>query len=234
MRTNPFTSFIKSLFLKIWPDSTLLRHLAYLPKFEKFCQQHLAVRPQFEDRFKMYDFISNKVGANADIDYLEFGVFKGETIKYWASLNKNVNSRFFGFDTFEGLPENWTDFRFNRNMSSFDMKGKLPEIDDKRVAFNKGLFQETLPAFLKQYDNNSKQVIIHNDSDLYSSTLFVLAHSDHLLKPGTIIIFDEIWSILHEFRALEDYCSSFMKSYDVIGGTTGPTGRYQEVAIQIQ
>ena len=47
------------------------------------------------------------------------------------------------------------------------LKGKLPNIDDDRVSFCKGLFQDTLPEFLETYD--SKNVLVVNiDADLYS------------------------------------------------------------------
>ena len=100
---------------------------------------------------------------------------------------------------------------------------------DKRVSFIKGLFQNTLPKFMKTYKNKN-QLIIHNDSDLYSSTLFTLTNSNQILTPGTIIIFDEFMSILHEFRALEDYCSSYMRKYKVIAAAN----LYSQVVIILE
>jgi len=43
--------------------------------------------------------------GNSPIDFLEFGVFRGESILGVAKINENQENRFYGFDTFEGYPE---------------------------------------------------------------------------------------------------------------------------------
>ena len=75
--------------------------------------------------------------------------------------------------------------------------------------------------------------MIHNDSDLYPSTLYVLSRCNDLIQPGTIIIFDEFSSVLHELRALEDYCSAYRRDYTVIGATKSPADYYAQVAIRM-
>src|SRR5262249_42753475 len=59
--------------------------------------------PCFDTREEMYEDIA----PTGPIDYLEFGVGEGEIFHYWARSNRHDESRFFGFDTFTGLPENW-------------------------------------------------------------------------------------------------------------------------------
>jgi hypothetical protein len=50
--------------------------------------------PLLEDRNALYEYIhKNHVGGSA-IDYLEFGVFEGESIKKWMELNAHQDSRF--------------------------------------------------------------------------------------------------------------------------------------------
>jgi O-methyltransferase len=141
------------------------------------------------------------------IDYLEFGVHKGDSIVRWAELNRNPESRFFGFDSFEGLPE---DYNPSYRRGTFDTGSAEPRINDPRVSFVKGWFQRTLPGFVDGFTPRSR-LVVHNDSDLYSSTLFVLTEMDRFLVPGTIIIFDEFSSPLHEFRAFHDYLSAYMR-----------------------
>ncbi|MEJ2496910.1 MAG: TylF/MycF/NovP-related O-methyltransferase, partial [Sulfurovaceae bacterium] len=78
---------------------------------------------------------------------------------------------------------------------TFTTEGHMPSVNDDRVSFVKGLFQDSLPGFLKTFKPD-KQLVIHNDSDLYSATLYVLTYMNNYLVPGTIIIFDEFYSVL--------------------------------------
>lgn len=213
----------KRMLLTMLPDSELLRFIAYKPKLETWRKHRLAHCPAFDTRLAMYDYINRELVGNGPIQYLEFGVYKGETVKYFAEINKDPNSKFVGFDTFTGLPEDWISSIRTVKRATFDTGGEAPHSEDVRISFVKGLFQDTLPGFLKRYKPTG-QLIINNDSDLYSSTLFVLTYANDILVPGTIIIFDEFYSVLHEFRAFEDYCVSYRRSYEAVaaadrGGT---------------
>jgi O-methyltransferase len=95
--------------------------------------------------------------------------------------------------------------------STFDLGRAVPQIDDERVSFVKDWFQNTLPDFLKGFTLRSR-LVVHNDSDLYSSTLFTLASLHGFLVPGTVIIFDEYSSATHEFRAFADYRNAFWRT----------------------
>ena len=161
--------------------------------------------PRFENRAEMHHFLSKTSVDGEAADFLEFGVWKGESIRLWTELNKNPETRFFGFDTFTGLPEDWT---AATPAGTFSTNGDLPTIKDSRVRFIKGLFQDTVAGFLEKV-RLQKRLIVHVDCDLYSSTLFVLASLNNHLKPGSIIIFDDFYSLLHEFKAFVDYNRSF-------------------------
>jgi len=75
----------------------------------------------------------------------------------------------------------------------FDTNGQVPDIQDTRCRFIKGMFQDTLDNFLTDFTPREK-FVVHNDSDLYSSTLFTLVKLHRILKKGAIIIFDEFSS----------------------------------------
>ncbi len=107
-------------------------------------------------------------------------------------------------------------------------EGKHPEINDSRAKFIKGLFQDTLPEFMKAFQND-KRKIIHLDADLYTSTLYVLATLHPCLKSGDILFFDEFAVPQHEFLAFKNYVDSFRISYEVIG----TMNNYFFVAIKI-
>src|SRR4051794_12682760 len=134
--------------------------------------------PTFEDLYDFYRYAHGEVCGETAIDFLEFGVYKGHSIRFWSKMNRDPQSRFIGFDSFEGLPEDWT--RNWRKGAMGDVGGAVPQIDDQRVSFVKGWFQNTLPGFLNGFTPRSR-LVVHNDSDLYSSTLFTLASLNMLL-----------------------------------------------------
>ena len=167
------------------------------------------------NRSEFFQYLNSDVLRDVPIDYLEFGVNSGRSIREWARLNTSPESRFIGFDTFEGLPEVWDRVRGTFPERHFDRKGQLPKIDDARVTFVKGLFQETLPGFLCTFTPRHR-LVVHNDSDLYSSTLYLLTQLDPLLIPGAIVIFDEFFSSSHEFQAFYDYARSYYRKTRVV------------------
>jgi len=179
----------------------------------------------YNKRYHLYSFLIEKEKLSADIDYLEFGVSKGFSFRWWAEQIKDPKSRFFGFDTFSGLPEDWGPFKKGA-MSNGNIP---PEMKDDRCKFYQGLFQQTLFDFLKTYTPNERRVI-HMDADLYSSTLFVLTSFSQFIKKGDIIIFDEFNVPLHEYKAFTEWVESFYIDYEVLGAVNN----YYQVAVKIK
>jgi len=151
------------------------------------------------------------------IDYLEFGVAHGDSLRSWCGLNTSPQTRFFGFDSFQGLPEHWT---VERPKGAFTTSGKTPDIGDPRVQFVVGWFQHSLPGFLESYEPKNR-LLVHIDSDLYSSSLYCLTSMNHFMPPGTLVIFDEFYDVLHEYRALSDYAAAYMRKYRIVAATRG-------------
>jgi hypothetical protein len=135
-----------------------------------------------------------------DVLLLEFGVWKGESIRYFAGLNRSAGSRFYGFDSFEGLPEDWRGMVAER----FDVDGAAPLIEDERVKFVKGWFQDSLPGRMDELAaaSEGRSPVVHFDADLYSSTLYLLFALGERFKRYHFI-FDEFSG--HETRALHNY-----------------------------
>jgi O-methyltransferase len=191
--------------------SGFLDKLNRTPLFAEFVKENRNVT-SFDTREEMFDDLMTKYpGA---IDYLEFGVFQGRSIFYWADKNKETATRFTGFDTFTGLPEDW-DYH---KKGAFNVDGNAPVTQDSRIKFVKGLFQDTLPGFLKDFSRQNR-IVIHNDSDLYSSSLYLLTRLNDVIVPGTIIIFDEFGNVQHEFRAFFDYISAYRRSFKVVSAS---------------
>jgi O-methyltransferase len=151
---------------------------------------------------ELYDFALATIG-DGPLLYLEFGVLGGRSISRMAERFRNADTRFFGFDSFEGLPDDWK----NMPRSTFSTRGRMPVPPDPRVSFVKGWFQDTLPDFLVSLDPKLKSsVLIHYDADLYSSTLFVLSTLWHHIA-DYYFIFDEFMS--QEIVALHDFCLAY-------------------------
>lgn len=166
----------------------------------------------YSNRYGLYQYILDNEIKNTEIDYLEFGVAKGSSFRWWIENKTDKNSKFYGFDTFTGLPEDWGHFK-KGDMSNGN---EPPQIDDNRHAFYQGIFQDTLYGFLKTYEANKRKVI-HLDADLFSATLFVLTSLSPFLKKGDILIFDEFNVPLHEYKAFKEWVESYYINYSVIG-----------------
>lgn len=156
---------------------------------------------RIEAKEGIWDRAIEIVGGTSKVLFLEFGSFEGHSIRYFAAGFSNEASRFFGFDSFEGLPENWG----SKIKGTFSTKGNLPEVQDARISFVKGWFQDTLPPF-EGMDKEFDAIFVHMDADLYSSTLFVLANLWSKL-PTFYALFDEFSG--HETRALYNFQQGF-------------------------
>jgi O-methyltransferase len=190
----------------LWPKhSEFVNRLQWRSRASRWFQDHSDL-PTFTHRFDLYHYVHKNFIGEAPIDYLEFGVFEGASMAEWLRLNDDPQSRFFGFDSFEGLPEDWGLMK----KGFFDVKGDVPSIPDPRVQFVKGWFQDSLPEFLKSYTPQTR-LIVHNDSDLYASTLYTLANLDNFLTAGSVLVFDEFGGARDEFRAMMDYLAAFWR-----------------------
>ena len=118
---------------------------------------------------------------------VELGVFNGVTIGCLATARPDLE--FHGFDSFEGLPEDWDTGGKKVKADAFDRKGKLPEVPEN-VKLYKGWFNETLVPFIGE--KPSPISFLHVDCDVYSSTDYALNLLNDRIVPGTIIRFDEL------------------------------------------
>lgn len=239
MNKLDFIRKAKSLFMKwemdgvVNPFSSGLKNAVFMSDMSKWRKEHpvkgyndfYQEEWDYERRYTLYDEVAKaeKLFTEA-IDYIEFGVAGGHSFKWWLERNKNIESRFFGFDTFEGLPEKWGHFEKGAMAVAMDSLN----INDDRASLYKGLFQDTLLPFLETYENKNRK-LIHMDADLFSSTIFTLSQLYRFLKPGDVILFDEFAVPQHEFLAWKIFTESFYVHYDVIGAANN----YLFIAVKI-
>ena len=93
-------------------------------KFAAMRRERFSDCPEFENRSGLYQHLASLISE--PIDYLEFGLWQGASIREWASLNTSPSSRFLGFDSFHGLPEDWLD----HPKGTFSTNGQPPRVDD--------------------------------------------------------------------------------------------------------
>jgi O-methyltransferase len=225
LKPGIFLGFISSPFIFIGNSLKLSRWIANQRKNKLPFDDYFKIFRNYEERFKLHEFVINSENLkNTQIDYLEFGVAEGISFKWWLKANQNVKSRFFGFDTFEGLPQDWGIFKKG------EMAPNELRFQDNRYKFIKGLFQLTLPEFLKDTEfHPTIKKVVHLDADLFSSTLFVLATIHPILNPHDILIFDEFCVPNHEFFAFRIFEESFNIKYETIAAFNN----YLQVAFKI-
>jgi predicted O-methyltransferase YrrM len=141
---------------------------------------------------------------------LEFGVYTGKTINHIASMTPQ---KVFGFDSFEGLPEDWrTDFPKGRFAAA------LPAVRDN-VELVVGWFDATLPGFLARETNPIS--LLHVDCDLYSSTKTIFDLCRDRIRPGTVIVFDEYFNYVgwrrHEHKAFMEFIAETGLAFEYVG-----------------
>jgi predicted O-methyltransferase YrrM len=178
-----------------------------------YAQAHMAEAVMFENGD---EFLRHCLGRAPTGAILEFGVAGGRSI---TALAEAAGGRTVeGFDSFEGLPEDWTGHMERRG--AFSQNGALPKVPSN-VRLHKGWFKDTIGVWR---ETHPEQVgFIHVDCDIYSSTREVLWSLRDRLQIGTVIVFDEYFNYpnwrQHEARALSEFVAEFSVGYRYIALT---------------
>lgn len=155
-----------------------------------------------------FSYISTLVATNNRYHTIvECGVYRGASI---SRIRAVFGSSYdiWGFDSFEGLPEDWKGAPSHCKKGCFSTGGSIPSIEG--VTFVKGWFEDTLPSFVKEHPEGLALLFI--DCDLYNSSLQALTILNPIIKHGTILVFDEYYYNAsidcddHEKAALEMWC----------------------------
>jgi len=141
------------------------------------------VRCDKETRARIIDVVLEHIAGTYG-DIFEFGVFEGESLRIFAE--RCPERHVYGFDSFEGLPDDW----WLRPKGTF--KTAPPSIGKPNVTLVKGRFEKSVSRFLEKW--SGRMSLIHVDCVLYKSTLECLLPIMPLCQTGTVILFDEYYN----------------------------------------
>jgi hypothetical protein len=139
-------------------------------------------------------------------DYFEFGLYRGYSFAKAFELCRELgldDTRFFGFDSFEGLPRldpgDEADGRFFHgqfacSMQTVEKNLRDAGVDESRVRLVEGYYEDSLSRELKTEFGSKRAAVVLLDCDLYSSTRTALGWLDDLLTAGSILLFDDWFS----------------------------------------
>jgi len=166
----------------------------------RFIAENLPTAPVFAGRGALHKAALSARGFRGL--NLEFGVATGATINFIAK--EVAPEQVYGFDSFEGLPDDWTPV-YRKGHFAQD----LPKVADN-VELVVGWFNESLPGFLAEHPGDI--AYLHIDCDLYSSTKTIFDLVGDRIRPGSVIVFDEYFNYLtwrdHEHRAFTEFVES--------------------------
>ena len=161
------------------------------------------------NRWDVFDLAIKNADPNRSL--YEFGVWMGDSFRYLIDHFPQG----FGFDTFDGLPEDW----HGLPRGSYTSFGEVPNILGGDFVI--GEFKDTLPVFFAS--RRPKAGLVNFDADLYSSTITALNEASSVIDERTVLVFDEFivnrnWEE-DEYRALEEFCEQQGFSYEVIAAS---------------
>lgn len=176
-----------------------------------YVEKNMLTLPYFRSRRNLMKLALSKV--QTDGLYLEFGCgWQAKSINF---LAKQIPGDIHGFDSFEGLPDDWFG---NLGKKSFSAHGRLPIVRDN-VQIHAGWFDKTLPEFVEKYP--SPVAFLHIDCDIYVSTKTVFDWLGDRIHSGTVIQFDEYFNYpgwqQHEYKAFQEFITQKQLTYQYLG-----------------
>jgi hypothetical protein len=161
--------------------------------------------PGLDEGFeRIFERVAELGSLREGADYCEFGLFKGRS--FWKAQQEanrhGLARRFFGFDSFAGLPNidglDRTDHgEFREGQYSCAQEQVVANlnaaggIDWRRTFLIPGYFEQSLtPQVVKQHKIHKIGVAMI-DCDLFSSTVTVLDFLRDLIDDGTVLIMDD-------------------------------------------
>lgn len=168
----------------------------------------------------------------------EFGTNNGGWLKYFVDRSPET-LRFVGLDCFEGLPEEWDGLPAGairgygapvelwnddpearaRVIADAERGTPFPPPPQPNVRIESGLFSDTVPRLLAGGLPRDLR-LVHFDADLYISTRPMLDMLCGRLTHRYLILFDEFYSVNHEFKAWNEFIALYaLRDWRVIAAS---------------
>ena len=169
-------------------------------KLKKFKYKYCGLlEPFYDERLKIISRTLKYIsGIRGEGDYIEFGVYKGDSFipaylfaKYWGIKNM----RFFAFDCFEGIPSKGEEAIYYKKgdccCSYKNFKKILKDYDINDAIIVKGYYEKILNNELRKKLNLKKIKAVYIDCDLFSATKTALDWITPCLQDGTVLMYDD-------------------------------------------
>ena len=156
-------------------------------------------------------------------DYFEFGLWRGKTFCFAHRMKRRyslADMRFFGFDSFQGLPpveshrDNiWEKGQFACSEPEFRKILQRNKFRPDEYELFPGFYEKSLNGATHARLAGRKAAIVYIDYDLYESTKCVLKFIAPFLGSGSIVCFDDYYCYKGapdqgEQRALTEFLES--------------------------
>jgi len=201
----------KRVQMSLATDIPLERQRRALESTVKFIEERMREVKSVDSKYDLLTRALNLADVSGERMICEFGVFNGSTINHLAG---QTSKTIFGFDSFEGLPEEWDQGLAKGHFAV----SRLPVVRHN-VLLIKGWFNESIPPFLANHKGSVG--FLHVDCDLYSSTRTVFEMLEARLAPGSVIVFDEYFNFPNweqgEHKAFEEFLTRTGMNCDYIG-----------------
>lgn len=192
-------------------DYEMVAHVQAAASSAAYLVDHMMNARNLVRRDVLLEFALDRCAIDGLI--MEFGVYRGASLR---AIARRANQEVHGFDSFEGLPQDWTYFQ---KQGRFSLHGAVPHFEESNIRVHKGWFDRTLPPFLAEHAGPAR--FVHVDCDIYASTRTVLELLKSRIVSGSVIVFDEYlnypaWQ-QHEFRAFQEYIAATGMQYRYLG-----------------
>jgi len=173
---------------------------------------------RFRDRLELWQVGTRPRLARAGATVLEFGVADGLATQWWAETQVPF-ARWHGFDTFEGLPGDWTRAGVPVMAAGvFSPGAGVGATPDVVAAYphewHRGLIEDTLPGV----ERPDTPLFVMIDVDLLEPTKVILGWLHEHGRAGDLVYFDEAFDPWNEGLAIREAHAQGLR-FEAIGYT---------------